>query len=123
MVNPSETKNLVIIYQKLFNSALKRYKSKSPENKLEAQKINIRSCSGVGSFKHLMLDYPELRETMINMFDSGELLETLVKWRGIYSNMAIALKYFNKLQSIVRNPDKKGKNWSDDQESFKKVEL
>lgn len=39
------------------------------------------------------------------MFDSGELLKNLTNWKGQYSNMAIALKYFNRLENLVRNPE------------------
>lgn len=61
----SETKNLPIVYQKLFNMALKRCKSKVSEPGNTLDDIIIRSCSSVVSIKRLMMKYSELQQAMI----------------------------------------------------------
>ena len=122
MVNPSETKNLVIIYQKLFNLALKRWKYRCPSQKFEIARINIRTCSSVNSFKKLLVENSKLREIMEEMFKSGEMLETLVKWRGQHCNMAISLKYLNRLENIIRFPEAQYISWTDDGKTPRKLE-
>lgn len=119
MPNPSETKNLVILYQKLFNVALKRYRKKCGLHKSQMAKVNIRSCSSINSFKTLLMEYPKIKEMMEEMFESGQMLETLVKWRGQHCNMAISLKYLNRLYNIVKCPEAKDISWSDEAKGSK----
>ena len=46
----SETKNLIITYQKLFNVAAKKYRKDNKVSKIGA-KLNIRGCSSISSFR------------------------------------------------------------------------
>lgn len=102
--SPSETKNLVILYQKLFNMALKKCKKINKNKNDVIYQIRIRKCLSIHSFQKILLSTPSLKETMEEMFESGILLNRLIKWRGQHSNMAISLKYLNRLFNLIKHP-------------------
>lgn len=102
MDGSSETKNLVNIYQKIFNVASKRLRKQAKGKK--PAKINVRACSGLSSLKRLLVEHPELKKMLESMWESGEMLAPLLKWKGNYSNLATAIKYFNVLVNVIYNP-------------------
>ena len=50
---------------------------------------------------------------MSEMLENGELLESLMKWKGQHCNLAISLKYFNRLMNIILNSETAEASWID----------
>ena len=60
----------MILYQKLFNLGLRKYQLQNIKD-IEGQLINIRKCSGMGSFKALLIQHPILQKIMNDLLESG----------------------------------------------------